>query len=134
MTNSSIINEVTERTFSQRVLQSKLPVLVIICVNGSEADQGFLKLLAEWAPQARGRLRICRLSAEGSSWLAEPFGIPLAPGLALFSRGTMCYEFIGEASRRELDELLARAITLQVFRGNRDASCRRIVEPRQIAD
>ncbi len=134
MTNSSHIEEITEESFSQRVLRSELPVLVVICVNGNGADQGFLRLPEEWSSQARSRLRICRLSAEGSSGLAERFGIPLAPGLALFSRGVMCYQFIGEASQTELDELLARASTLEVFRGSKDASDRRIVEPRQIAD
>jgi len=109
MKSFSCTEEVSERSFSQRVLRSALPVLVVVWADSRGAAEGFLKLVEEWAPQAGGRLAIFRLSVERPFGLAERFGIPLAPGLALFNRGAMCYQFIGEASRRELDELLVRA-------------------------
>ena len=59
--NFSCIEEVSEWSFSQRVLRSALPVLVVVWADGRGAEQGFLKLVEEWAPQARGRLRIFRL-------------------------------------------------------------------------
>ena len=130
--NFSCIEEVSEWSFSQRVLKSALPVLVVVWGDGRGAEQGFLRLVEEWAPQASGRLCIFRLSVERSSGLAERFGIPLAPGLALFSRGALCYQFIGEASRRELDELLVRASTLGVCGESGGAPGGRIVEPPQV--
>jgi thioredoxin-like negative regulator of GroEL len=122
------ISELTERTFGQRVLQSELPVLVAVCLNGSGASQRLLKLLEEWGPQTHGRLNIFRWSADGLSELTKRFGVPLAPGLMLFSRGALCYQFIGEVSRRELDELLARVGTQGVSVENPSTSEGCIVE------
>jgi thioredoxin 1 len=116
MTNSAFIDEVTERSFSQRVLRSELPVMIVACADSSAGERGFLKLVEEWAPQARGRLRILRLDVERSLRLAERFGVPSAPSLVLFSQGVVCYQFTGEVSRGELDELLARARLLGLAR------------------
>ena len=116
MTCFSSIPEVSEASFSQRVLQSELPALVAVCGKGGTASQTLLELLEGWAPQAQGRLRVFQLSAEGSSGLAERFGIPSAPSLVLFSQGVVCYQFTGEVSRGELDEMLARARLLGLAR------------------
>jgi thioredoxin 1 len=112
MKNDSSIEEVDERSFSQQVLQSELPALVAVCGEGGTGSRTLLGLLEGWAPQVDGRLRVLRLSADGCSGLAERLGVPLGPSLMLFSRGVVCYQFTGEVSRGELDELLARASLL----------------------
>jgi thioredoxin 1 len=116
MTCFSSIPEVSEASFSEWVLQSELPALVAVCGKGGTASQTLLKLLEGWATQAQGRLRVFRLSAEDSSGLAERFGVPSAPSLVLFNQGVVCYQFTGEVSRRELDDLLTRASSLGVAR------------------
>ena len=116
MTCFSSIPEVSEASFSQRVLQSALPALVAVYSKGGTASQTLLKLLEGWAPQARGRLRVFRLSGDGSSGVAERFGVPSVPSLVLFSQGVVCYQFTGEVSREELDEMLARASLLGAAR------------------
>jgi thioredoxin-like negative regulator of GroEL len=125
MTCFSSIPEVNAASFSQRVLQSEMPALVAVCGKGGTASQTLLKLLEGWALQAQGQLRIFRLSADGSSGLAERFGVPSAPSLVLFSRGVVCYQFTGEVSRVKLDELLARASLLDVAREPEASSDRR---------
>lgn len=62
------------------------------------------------------RLTIFRFNAEGSSKLPSDLSLPPAPSLVLFSRGAICYQFIGEVSRGELDEMLARARVLGLAR------------------
>ena len=110
------IAEVTESSFGQQVLQSELPALVAVCSEGSTASQTLLRLLEAWMPQAQGRLRVFRLSPDGLSGLAERLGVPSAPSLLLFSRGTVCYQYTGQVSRPELNDLLARASLLGVGR------------------
>jgi hypothetical protein len=46
----------------------------------------------------------------------------------------MCYQFVGEASRRELDELLARVRALGVIGERGDASGEDSVEPLERGD
>jgi thioredoxin 1 len=125
MKHRSPIAEITAESFALHVLHSDLPVLVAVSGEGGTASQALLRLLEEWAPQARGRLRVFRLSGDGSCGLAERFGVPSAPSLVLFSRGVVCYQFTGEVSRGELDELLARASLLGVSREGEAPSDRR---------
>jgi thioredoxin 1 len=84
--------EITDHSFAERVVQSKVPVL-----------------LANAAPRCGGLATIAKASPTESPGLAARFGIVSVPTILLFSGGTVCYQFVGELSRRELDELLARA-------------------------
>lgn len=109
MKHRSPIAEITAESFALHVLHSDLPVLVAVSGEGGAGSQALLRLLEEWAPQAQDRLRVFRVSADGSCGLAERFGVPSAPSLVLFNQGVVCYQFTGEVSRGELDEMLARA-------------------------
>ncbi len=101
------IDKVNELSCGQQVLQSELPVLVVVWCDGT--DQRLFGMLEDWAPQVRSRLKVFELDAGRSPGIAERFGLPPAPGLALFRGGALCYQFLGNASQQELDEVLARA-------------------------
>jgi thioredoxin 1 len=101
--------EITDHSFAERVVQSKLPVLLAFCADGCSASQRLLTLLANAAPRCRGSITIAKASPDEFPGLAARFGIVSVPAVLLFSGGTVCYQFVGELSRRELDELLARA-------------------------
>jgi thioredoxin-like negative regulator of GroEL len=105
---SSII-EITEESFKRHVLRSELPVLVAVCANGSRSSQKLLTLLETWPPEASRTISVFRINAGASPDLAQRCGVPSAPGLALFHQGAVCYQFRGELSRLELDDLLAHA-------------------------
>lgn len=101
--------EITDHSFAERIVQSKTPVLLVFCANGCSASQRLLTLLANAAARYVGFVTIAKASPDESPGLTARFGIVSAPAVLLFSGGTVCYEFMGELSRRELDELLARA-------------------------
>jgi thioredoxin 1 len=101
--------EITDHSFAERVVKSKLPVLLAFCADGCAASQRLLTLLANATPRCRGFTTIAKASPDESPGLMVRFGIVSAPAVLLFSGGTVCYQFVGELSRRELDELLARA-------------------------
>ena len=54
-------------------------------------------------------MTIAKASLAESPGLAARFGVVSAPSLLLLRGGTVCYQFVGELSRGELDELLTRA-------------------------
>lgn len=108
--NSTLpIAEINAASFERHVLRSELPVLVAVCANGSLASRQLVTLLETWIPKARGRINTVRVNAAESPELAQRCGVPSAPGLALFHQGAVCYQFTGEVSRRELDDLVAQA-------------------------
>ncbi|MCU0782884.1 MAG: thioredoxin family protein [Verrucomicrobia bacterium] len=55
---------------------------------------------------------LLRLTHHTRLQLATRFGIVSAPAILLFSGGKVCHQFVGELSRRELDDLLAQANVL----------------------
>lgn len=109
MTFPNTIIKLTDRSFDEQVMKSKLPVLLAFCADGCSASQRLLILLADSAPRCRGSITIAKASPDESPELMVRFGIVSAPAVLLFSGGTVCYQFVGELSRRELDDLLTRA-------------------------
>jgi thioredoxin 1 len=101
--------EITDHSFTERVIRSKVPVLLAICADGCSASQKLLALLAGAVLRCDGFVAIAKANTDESSGLVARFGVVSAPAILLFSGGTVCYQFVGELSRRELDELLARA-------------------------
>jgi rhodanese-related sulfurtransferase/thiol-disulfide isomerase/thioredoxin len=109
MTYENSIIEITDHSFAERVVQSEVPVLLAFCADDCSASQKLLTLLASAAPRCRGSITIAKASPDESPGLAARFGVVSAPAVLLFSGGKVCYQFVGELSRRELDELLTRA-------------------------
>jgi thioredoxin 1 len=84
-------------------------VLLAFCADGCDTSQKLLALLANAAPRCEGFVKIAKVSLAESPGLAACFGVVSAPSLLLLRGGTVCYQFVGELSRCELDELLTRA-------------------------
>jgi thioredoxin 1 len=111
MTFPDTIIEITDGSFDEQVVKSKLPVLLAFCAEGCPASRKLLAMLAEAAPCCPGFLTIVQTSPDESPGLAVRFGIVSAPAVLLFRGGVVCYQFMGELTRRELDELLVRVYT-----------------------
>jgi thioredoxin 1 len=104
MPSSNTILEITDRSFAEKVMQSKVPVLLAFCADCCAASQKLLAMLADSAPR-RGFLTIAKVSLDESPELAARFGVVSVPAVLLFSGGTVCYQFVGELSRADMDEL-----------------------------
>lgn len=103
------IIEIADLSFADRVVQSKLPRLLAFCADGCSASQKLLALLANAAPRCGGFVTIAKANPTEPPALAARFGVVSAPSFRLLRGGAVCYQFVGELSRRELDELLTRA-------------------------
>jgi len=108
MTFPNTIIKSTDSSFDEQVVKSKLPVLLAFCDDDCPASQKLLTLLTHALPRCRDIVTIAKASPDESTGLAARFGVVSAPAVLLFSGGTVCYQFVGELSRRELDDLLAR--------------------------
>ena len=102
---------INDASFVERIGHSPTPVLLAFCLSGCSACERLLRLLTAAAPRWGGLVMIARTELDESPALAARFGVLSAPAVLVFSGGTVAYQFIGELSRHELDELLARAVT-----------------------
>jgi thioredoxin-like negative regulator of GroEL len=111
--NASLpITEITAAWFERHVVGAQRPVLLALGDNGSRAGDKLEKLLETWTPEVGERLEVVRVNAALSPEFARNCGVLLAPGLALFHQGAVCYQFIGEVSRHELEDVLAQVTLL----------------------
>jgi len=111
MTFPDTIIKLTDSSFDEQIVKSKLPVLLAFCAEGCPASRKLLAMLGDAAPCCPGFLTIAQTSPDESPGLAARFGIVSAPAVLLFRGGVVCYQFMGELIRRELDELLVRIYT-----------------------
>lgn len=109
MTSRNSIIEINDDSFVERVVQSQVPVLLAFRADGCPASQKLLALLSNALPRCRGFVTVAKASPDESPGLAARFGIVPGPSLLLLRGGMVCYQFVGELSRRDLDHMLARA-------------------------
>lgn len=103
--------EISDASFAERVGHSPTPVLLAFCVADCAVCHRLLALLAAAAPRCGGRVTIAKADLDECPELVARFGILSVPAVLLFNGGLVGYQFIGDLSRRELDELLAHAVT-----------------------
>lgn len=102
------IPEITADAFEQHLAASTQPVLVAVCTDGHPASQRLLTLLEPWAIEVNDRINVVRVDAIETPGMLQRCGLPSAPGLVLFHHGISCFQFTGEVSRRELEDVLAQ--------------------------
>jgi thioredoxin 1 len=107
----SPVIEITDASFEEHIGRSPTPVLLAFYMSGCSACQKLLVLLDAAAPRCGGFAMIATADMDEVPELAARFGIVSVPAVLLFNGGTVGYQFIGDLSRHELDELLARAVT-----------------------
>ena len=108
MTSKHSILEINDRSFAEKVMLSKVPVLLAFYADDCVGSQRLETLLTN-AARGHHLAMIAKTSLKKSPELVSRLGIVSVPAVLLFNGGIVCYQFIGELSRRELDELLLRA-------------------------
>ena len=97
--------ELSEESFAQHVANSEKPVVLVFWQDGCARCNRVLKLLRDSASRVNGKLLVALISKNQSSTLAARFGITSVPTLLCWHRGSVCYEFVGELSRSELEDI-----------------------------
>lgn len=101
---------ITDASFAECIECSPTPVLLAFCVTNCSACDRLLALLESAASRTGSLMMIAKADLDESPELAARLGIVSAPAVLLLNRGTVGYQFVGDLSRQELDELLAHAV------------------------
>lgn len=109
MTSPNTLIEVTDSSFDEQVIQSKTPVFLAFCADGCPASQRLLAMLASAVPRCRGLVTFAKASPAKAPGLGAQLGVASAPSLLLLRGGAVSFQFVGDLSPRELDDLLAHA-------------------------
>lgn len=97
--------EVTAGTFDERVLNSRVPVLVDFYADWCGPCQVQGRILDEFAREVEG-FTIVKVNVDDSGDLAERYQIEALPTLLVFMNGRVISQLLGVSSKKELKSAL----------------------------
>lgn len=101
------IQNVTEATFEQEVLQSELPVLVDLWADWCAPCKALEPRVAEVAREFEGRLKVVKINVDQSPRLAQMFQARSIPMLVLMVGGRVAGALQGAVPKHEIVDLVS---------------------------
>lgn len=98
------IQQITEQTFQQEVLQAELPTVVDLYADWCQPCKVLEPILAEIAHELAGKLKVVRVDIERSPVIAQSFQVQSIPTLLLFHKGRPVDQLVGLADKQALLE------------------------------
>ena len=98
--------EVNDENFDERVLHSKLPVLVDFFARWCGPCRMISPSLDELAQKYEGRIILARVDVDESPAVATQLGISSIPTISFFNAGTGLDSFVGYREKNDIDEFI----------------------------
>jgi len=95
---------VTQDTFRQEVLESKIPVLVDFWAVWCGPCRMTAPIVASLAKEYAGRLKVCKVNVDDVPEVAGEYDVCSIPTFMIFTGGTVAETFVGAMSHQELVE------------------------------
>ena len=105
-----MVQELTNDTFKQNVLDSTVPVLVDFWSPTCAPCRRIAPVLDELAAEAGGRFRVGKVNAWDEQDLAVRYRISAVPTLLVFKAGAVVNTLVGYQDKRRLLEALKAAL------------------------
>ena len=98
---SNIIH-VTDDQFEEKVLQSKIPVLVDFWAEWCGPCKAIAPILEELAEELGGAVKICKVNVDNNSEVATKYEIRAIPTILIFKDGKVADTVVGLTSKEDL--------------------------------
>jgi thioredoxin 1 len=99
---SDLIQQVSDASFEQKVLQSELPVLVDFWAEWCGPCKMIAPILDEVAQAYQGKLQIVKVNVDENRIVPSKFGIRGIPTLMFFQNGELIATKVGALSKAQL--------------------------------
>ena len=104
------LQDVTDKSFGEQVLQSDLPVLVDFWGDHCAACRQISPVLRDLAGEYDGRLRIFKMHAAENPMSSARFGIRSMPTVLVFTGGQVVGQLVGARPRQAFVEAIERVV------------------------
>ncbi len=101
---------VTDADFSERVIDSPLPVLVDFWAPWCGPCRQVAPVLEELAEKYRGRLIVAKLNVDENGYTAREFRVSSIPTLILIKDGNELNRMVGAESRPQIERFLSMVV------------------------
>ncbi len=98
--------EVDDRTFEEKVINQKTPVLVDFWAPWCGPCRAIAPILDELAEEYKGKMTIARLNVDEAPQSASKYGISAIPTMLLFKEGKPVSQLVGFRPKPELKKAL----------------------------
>ncbi len=101
---------VTDADFSERVINSRLPVLVDFWAPWCGPCRQVAPVLEDLAREYRGRVIVAKLNVDENGYTAREFRVSSIPTLVLIRDGNELNRMVGAQSRPHIERLLSMVV------------------------
>ena len=103
--------EVTDDTFSNEVLNSKLPVLVDFWAEWCGPCKTVSPIVEELSNDYNGKVKVTKLDVDSNPQTATNYGIRGIPTLLMFKDGSAVDQIVGAVPKQDIAERLDKIIS-----------------------
>ena len=103
--------EVTDDTFSNEVLNSKLPVLVDFWAEWCGPCKMVSPIVEELSNDYNGKVKVTKLDVDSNPQTATNYGIRGIPTLLMFKDGSAIDQIVGAVPKQDIAERLDKIIS-----------------------
>jgi thioredoxin 1 len=107
---SEFVNEVSDQSFEQDVLQSEVPVLVDFWAEWCQPCKMLAPTVEAVAQKYEGKAKVVKLNVDDNNQTAARYGIKGIPTLILFKGGNENDRVVGNTSKENISRMLDRAL------------------------
>ena len=108
--NTSNIVEVTDESFEEEVLKSKVPVLVDYWAEWCGPCKMITPILEEIAAEYTGRVKVCKLNIDEQAGTPPKYNVRGIPTLMIFKNGNVESTKVGALTKSQLAEFIDGAL------------------------
>ena len=107
---SENISRVTDASFDQDVLKSKVPVLVDFWAEWCGPCRMIAPALEEIAGAMGDKVKIVKLNVDENPGVASKYGIMSIPTLMIFKNGELAARQVGAAPKQKLEQWITTSV------------------------
>ncbi len=110
MVTESKLLQVSDKTFSQEVLNSDLPVLVDFWATWCGPCRSIAPIVEELANDYTGKIKVTKLNVDENPATSSQYGVRGIPTLILFKSGKILDQIVGAVPKARLVAMIEKSL------------------------